>query len=203
MRLRTIADISTSIRSARLGRGWSQDQLAGRANVSRRWVRYDDAYSAGATPLSVSMPVAVKEHTDAVVTPWLWGLLPDNADVLRRWARQFGTVASSPFALLGTPIGEDCAGGVQFATTSRVADLVEGKGAPCAGSPRTIWPIGSACCGATRLRGSVPTTPDNGVWLVRRPRWPCDGREAGGAKRPGRSPPRTSSNRPRSSMITS
>jgi serine/threonine-protein kinase HipA len=107
-----------------------EQRLAATISRSRAGLRlqYDAAYPADATPLSVSMPVAVKEHTDAVVTPWLWGLLPDNADVLRIWARQFGTVASSPFALLGTPVGEDCAGGVQFATTSRVADLMAGVG---------------------------------------------------------------------------
>lgn len=38
MRLRTIADIGTSIRSARLTRGWTQGQLAERAGLSRRWV---------------------------------------------------------------------------------------------------------------------------------------------------------------------
>lgn len=38
MRLRTIADLGTAIRSARLARGWSQDRLAERAGVSRRWV---------------------------------------------------------------------------------------------------------------------------------------------------------------------
>ena len=38
MRLRTTADIGTAIRSARLARGWSQDELARRAGVSRRWI---------------------------------------------------------------------------------------------------------------------------------------------------------------------
>jgi serine/threonine-protein kinase HipA len=49
-----------------------------------------------------------------VVTPWLWGLLPDNEAVLRRWARHFHASASSPFSLLSTPVGEDCAGAVRF-----------------------------------------------------------------------------------------
>ena len=67
---------------------------------------YDDTYRQrpGATPLSLSMPTQVRTHSDQVVTPWLWGLLPDNEAVLARWARQFHVSASSPFALLGTAV---------------------------------------------------------------------------------------------------
>jgi HipA-like protein len=77
---------------------------------------YEDAYLARreATPLSLSMPRQVRSHADPVVTPWLWGLLPDNDRVLARWSREFHVSASSPFALLGTPIGHDCAGAVSF-----------------------------------------------------------------------------------------
>lgn len=77
---------------------------------------YDEGYRVkpGATPLSLSMPIQVPAHSDRVITPWLWGLLPDNAAVLERWARQFHASASSPFSLLATPIGEDCAGAVRF-----------------------------------------------------------------------------------------
>jgi len=67
------------------------------------------------TPLSLSMPTQVTSHPNHVVTPWLWGLLPDNEAVLSRWSRQFHVSASSPFALLSSPIGEDCAGAVRFA----------------------------------------------------------------------------------------
>src|ERR1700728_4799316 len=68
----------------------------------------------GATPLSLSMPIQVRSHSDHAVTPWLWGLLPDNDAVLPRWARQFHVSSSSPFSLLATQIGEDCAGAVRF-----------------------------------------------------------------------------------------
>ncbi len=78
---------------------------------------YDESYRASpdATPLSVSMPTQVASHSDRVITPWLWGLLPDNDAVLSRWARLFQVSASSPFSMLSTPIGEDCAGAVRFA----------------------------------------------------------------------------------------
>jgi serine/threonine-protein kinase HipA len=72
----------------------------------QRWTR--------PTPLSVSMPVPIGSHADQSISPWLWGLLPDNDAVLQRWAREFHASASSAFSLLGTPIGEDCAGAVRF-----------------------------------------------------------------------------------------
>jgi serine/threonine-protein kinase HipA len=79
---------------------------------------YDPAYQERPTPtpLSLSMPVQVASHSDQAIRPWLWGLLPDNDAVLRRWARDFHASASSPFSLLATPVGEDCAGAVRFAT---------------------------------------------------------------------------------------
>lgn len=78
---------------------------------------YDTAYreQPANTPLSLSMPIQVASHSDQTITPWLWGLLPDNDAVLRRWAREFHVSPSSAFSLLRTPIGEDCAGAVQFA----------------------------------------------------------------------------------------
>jgi serine/threonine-protein kinase HipA len=78
---------------------------------------YDTAYreQPGNTPLSLSMPVQVASHSDQTITPWLWGLLPDNDAVLRRWAREFHVSPSSAFSLLSTRIGEDCAGAVRFA----------------------------------------------------------------------------------------
>lgn len=76
--------------------------------------------SSGPTPLSLSMPVQVTAHADRVVGPWLWGLLPDNDAVLRRWAREFQVSAASPFSLLATPIGEDCAGAVRFASPDQL-----------------------------------------------------------------------------------
>jgi len=74
----------------------------------------------GATPLSLSMPPQVRSHADRTITPWLWGLLPDNDAVLARWARQFHVSSSSPFSLLATQIGEDCAGAVRFAPPEEI-----------------------------------------------------------------------------------
>ena len=91
---------------------------------------YDDAYRQrpGATPLSVSMPLQVRTHRAGKITSWLWGLLPDRADVLGRWSREFQTTSSSPFALLASPVGEDCAGAVRFLHPGRVATMLDRPG---------------------------------------------------------------------------
>ena len=99
------------------------DRLAGRVTRKQGALRfvYEDEYRRrrAPTPLSVSMPVETAEHQDQTVAPWLAGLLPDNESVLARWARTF-QVGNSPFALLGTPVGEDCAGAVRLVTDDRL-----------------------------------------------------------------------------------
>lgn len=91
---------------------------------------YDDDYRRDptATPLSVAMPLTVRKHANAVVAPWLRGLLPDDDDVLTRWARHFGVRGRAVFDLLAAPIGEDCAGAVQFCTPARLDDVVTRTG---------------------------------------------------------------------------
>lgn len=92
--------------------------------------RYDGAYleQREPTPLSVSMPLAETTYRSASVSPWLWGLLPENPDVLTRWARRFQASTSSPFSLLASPVGEDCPGGVQVIRPERRAELAELRG---------------------------------------------------------------------------
>jgi HipA-like protein len=41
--------------------------------------------AGGAYPLSLSMPLASAEHRHKAIEGFLWGLLPDNANVLDRW----------------------------------------------------------------------------------------------------------------------
>lgn len=91
---------------------------------------FDDTYldDPDSTPLSVSMPPTERSYPDARITPWLWGLLPDNADVLARWSRDFAVSVASPFPLLGTQVGHDCAGAAQFCSPERVDALVERPG---------------------------------------------------------------------------
>lgn len=77
----------------------------------------------GAYPLSLSMPLAAAEHGHKPVEAFLWGLLPDNAAVLDRWARRFQVSARNPFALI-SHVGEDCAGAVQFARSERLDEVI-------------------------------------------------------------------------------
>ena len=93
-------------------------------------IRYDQGYrdDPAATVLSVSMPPTQEGYSDARLTPWLWGLLPDNADVLSRWGREFGVSVASPFPLLGTQVGYDCAGAVQFCAADEVDNLLNRTG---------------------------------------------------------------------------
>lgn len=137
-----------------------EDAVAGtltRLPNARLRFEYDDTYRRrpGSTPLSLSMPTQVKVHSDQVVTPWLWGLLPDNDAVLARWARQFNVSAASPFALLGTGVGEDCAGAVRFCAPGEVERLL--------GRPGPVAWLNDAEV-ATRLRD---LKADSTSWLGR------------------------------------
>ncbi|MEI8410247.1 MULTISPECIES: type II toxin-antitoxin system HipA family toxin [unclassified Kribbella] len=102
------------------------DEVAGtvtRLSNGKLAFQYDEAYVANgsaATPISVSMPTQVTSHTDSRITPWLWGLLPDNDAVLNRWSREFHVSAGSAFALLATPVGEDCPGAVRLIPRERL-----------------------------------------------------------------------------------
>ena len=88
---------------------------------------YDDQWrnDIGAYPLSLSMPIAAKEHGRAAVEAFLWGLLPDNEQVLARWAAKFQVSARNVFALI-SHVGEDCAGAVQFVTPERLEAIRSG-----------------------------------------------------------------------------
>jgi len=80
------------------------------------------------TPLSLTMPVTDRPVRHDVIAPWLDGLLPESEAVRRRWGQQYSVSASSPFALLSTPVGEDCAGAARFVTEERVEPLLAGEG---------------------------------------------------------------------------
>ncbi len=84
---------------------------------------YADAYAG--TPLSVSMPLAARRHPDRVVGAWLDNLLPDNAEVRRRWRAEFHVGDLRAFSLL-RHVGEEVAGGAQFVRPERVADVAAG-----------------------------------------------------------------------------
>jgi serine/threonine-protein kinase HipA len=81
---------------------------------------YDPSWQAadGAYPLSLNLPLETERHRTGAVLPFLWGLLPDNEDVLAQWGRRFGVSPRNPFRLLRN-VGEECAGAVQFVVPER------------------------------------------------------------------------------------
>jgi serine/threonine-protein kinase HipA len=101
-----------------------------RSSGGRLAFTYDEEYRrrSETTPLSLTLPKQIREHAGARLEAWLWGLLPDNDAVLRRWGREFHVSASSPFALLSTPVGEDCAGAVRFVQSDRLEQLRDRPG---------------------------------------------------------------------------
>lgn len=109
------------------------DEVAGslkRGDDGRLAFTYDDGYRSrgGATPLSTSMPLHVRRYGDEVVTPWLWGLLPDNDRVLQRWSERFQVSLRTPFGLLASPVGLDCAGAVRFVEDEALSHLLDDPG---------------------------------------------------------------------------
>lgn len=90
---------------------------------------YLDSWRAreDATPMSLSMPLAAREHPHRVVDPFLWGLLPDNDAVIRRWGRDFHVSTSHPVGLLAN-VGEDLPGSMQLVRPERLVELEEAKG---------------------------------------------------------------------------
>lgn len=92
--------------------GQPMARLVARGNSTR--LTYEDAWLSrrDAFPLSLSLPLAAREHAARVVDPYLWNLLPDNHATLVDWARQF-KVKLNAFALL-EHVGEDVAGAAQF-----------------------------------------------------------------------------------------
>lgn len=79
---------------------------------------YDEAYrsAAGATPLSLSMPLVLAEHRKRVVVPYLEGLLTDNLAARRAIAQRFDVNPQNPVAIVAH-VGTDVAGALQFTTT--------------------------------------------------------------------------------------
>lgn len=86
-----------------------------------RWRAAEDGHT-----LSLSMPRVAATHGDAAVKAYLWGLLPDNDQVLGRWGRRFGVSANNPFGLI-VHVGEDVAGAMQFVPEARFEELRGGE----------------------------------------------------------------------------
>ena len=79
---------------------WADGRLMGRVvrdpKRNRLGFVYDEAWRADASafPLSLSLPMSSVEHGHEVINSFLWGLLPDNDGVLKRWGER--TAATTP-----------------------------------------------------------------------------------------------------------
>lgn len=100
---------------------WDSDKDRLGFEYDRSWQENPQAY-----PLSLSMPLAATSHGHAAVEPFLWGLLPDNNEILRRWGQRFHVSPRNPFRLL-THVGEDCAGAVQLVKPESESDYLAGS----------------------------------------------------------------------------
>jgi serine/threonine-protein kinase HipA len=78
-------------------------------------------------PISLSMPLAAADHEQAKIEPFLWGLLPDNDGILKRWGERFKVSPRNPFKLL-SQVGEDCAGALQLVVPERAIELLTNPG---------------------------------------------------------------------------
>lgn len=88
---------------------------------------YEEGWQFGAEsfPVSLSLPLARKKHSDASIRPFLQGLLPDNPAVIEAWGKRFQVSPRNPFDVI-KHVGEDCAGALQFVRPERLALILYG-----------------------------------------------------------------------------
>jgi serine/threonine-protein kinase HipA len=92
---------------------------SGRLSLSYEttWRQSPQGYS-----LSVSMPLAQITYSQRAVWPYLWNLLPENPNVLQRWAQQYHVSAGNPLKLLAY-VGADVPGAAQFLPPERAEEI--------------------------------------------------------------------------------
>lgn len=101
-------ELSVYLDNVRIGRVLSD-------NSARLEFTYTPGYQEleGAIPLSMSMPLIQSAYPHNLINAWMWGALPDNEQVLRRWGGRFHVSPNNAFSLL-RHVGADCAGAVRF-----------------------------------------------------------------------------------------
>ena len=122
------------------------------------------------------------------------GSPPGQRRRLARWARQFHVSSSSPFSLLATQIGEDCAGAVRFAPPDEIDRVLARPGG-------VTWLTEDEVDSAygtsvkTRRPGSAGPSPASSASPEPRRRLHCSSRMGVGVFRPAPPRPPTSSSR--------
>lgn len=95
-----------------------EGELAGRVltdKSGRLSLSYEETWreSPRSNSLSVTMPLAEVRYPHRSVWTYLWNLLPENPNVLQRWAQQHHVSPANPFKLLAH-VGADVPGAAQF-----------------------------------------------------------------------------------------
>jgi len=111
-----------------------EGRLAGEVDLTNHDIpgfRYRDEYLRGPspTPLSIRLPTVSDAPVSAPwLASWLEGLLPESSRVRRDWCDTNGVDEDLPLHLLGTSVGADCAGAVQFCQPEATEELLSGTG---------------------------------------------------------------------------
>lgn len=104
-----------------------EGELAGRVladKSGRLSLSYEQTWreSRQSHSLSVNLPQAEVTYSHKFVWPHLWNLLPENPNVLQRWAQQYHVSAGNPFRILAH-VGADVPGAAQFIPPERRAEV--------------------------------------------------------------------------------
>lgn len=90
---------------------------------------YAPAYvHGGGPPLSVGIPLSKAREEGVGLRWWLEGLLPDDTDTIRGLRRAHDLQGGDYLRVLGTSMGVDCAGAVQFCLPEKVEYLLSATG---------------------------------------------------------------------------
>ena len=97
----------------------SRDRIS--LQYDQNWSNYSESF-----PISLSLPMEARNHSDETIRAFITGLLPDNDSVLKSWAKRFHVSEGNPFDLLKN-VGEDCAGALQFIQPDRLDVILSGE----------------------------------------------------------------------------
>ncbi len=105
----------------------------------RESLRYRPEYVRNSSvPLSARFPLSRREIKGAEVRRWLLNLLPDDDNVLNYLRSEHGASGHDPLHLLGTAMGSDCAGAVQFCLPDRMDEMLSRGGGIMPVAPEEI-----------------------------------------------------------------
>jgi serine/threonine-protein kinase HipA len=112
-----VSDLFVVIESEPIGR--IRADRSGRLTLDYEasWRESPQGYS-----LSASLRRTQASHSHKPVMSYLWNLLPENPNVLQRWAQQYHVSAANPFRLLAH-VGADVPGAAQFLTAAQLAEI--------------------------------------------------------------------------------